>query len=180
MTPHNRGNHLLDAHVYLFIYGQLCCCTFGHRLSELKLVLYTFICSRFRFGMSDEPSNRSTRIPTYGAWGMDNPSHMVVFTTCAKGSLLKVLPDGRLCKVCGVRDTELDEIQTKEPYCWGYPPDRITFLNRAKLCFFCLKVYENKFEKKGISIATCLIQFGSDKDRCAVYVSVASMLSSRL
>ena len=76
-----------------------------------------------------------------------------------------VVADGRLCKVCGAKDSDPDPCFKRRTLLWGYPPEEkanknevgtvvVIWVNCGKVCFYCYKVirsnYMPKYTTKGV------------------------------
>lgn len=60
-------------------------------------------------------------------------------------------PDGRSCRLCGAKDDQPDIVHTDSLWPWGYTPTA-DGKNRGRVCYYCFRVYQARYEPKGCSI----------------------------
>jgi hypothetical protein len=74
-----------------------------------------------------------------------------------------VHPDGRVCLICQVKDSDGDRVFVKECYMkWAYPPDALTKKNKGFVCYYCQRVYQARFKGKFKSIEAFVQACGND------------------
>ena len=80
---------------------------------------------------------------------------------------LIVVPDGRSCKLCGKKDSEIDPVAVAigEQYTrvWAYPPKQAkdgTYHNEGCYCAYCVRVWQSRF-KHTFTLAELVVKIGS-------------------
>ena len=61
------------------------------------------------------------------------------------GSLRDKIRDGRVCKLCGKRDTQPDDVVDEEKLFWARPPYK-HFVPHGYYCIYCDRVYERRYK----------------------------------
>ena len=60
------------------------------------------------------------------------------------GSLRDKIRDGRVCKQCGKKDSQLDDVVAEEKLFWARPPRNQ--VPHGHYCMYCDRVYERRYK----------------------------------
>ena len=82
---------------------------------------------------------------------------------------VNVLPDGRLCQLCNVPDSDPDLVHAKASMKWGYPPDKASRKNVGRVCYYCTRVWTARFKSKFKQVEKLIAAFGSDMELMGVF-----------
>ena len=61
------------------------------------------------------------------------------------GVVIVCRPDGRLCRLCGIKDTDMDIVIQTIPMKWGYPLSA-DGRNQGKVCWYCVRVCTARYK----------------------------------
>lgn len=72
-------------------------------------------------------------------------------------------PDGRACRLCDTPDDRPDHVHPDRLWAWGYPPGA-SGKNQGKVCYYCFRVYQARYEPKGCSITKLVADIGTNEE----------------
>ena len=59
----------------------------------------------------------------------------------------RCIPDGRLCRLCGAKDSDMDIVVQSSSWKWGYPLTASGH-NQGRVCFYCIRVFNARYKCK--------------------------------
>ena len=83
-------------------------------------------------------------------------------------------PDGRLCKICGCKDTDPDPVCSEFPgRKWGYVVKVFKAKNTGLVCFYCMKVFEARYKiQHNMTVSKLPEWFARDQERMVTYIAL--------
>jgi hypothetical protein len=78
------------------------------------------------------------------------------------GLITACRPDGRVCRLCGAKDSDMDIVIHSSSLKWGYQLSA-DGRNQGKVCFYCIRVFNARYKCK-FAIAALEIEMGRSID----------------
>ena len=99
---------------------------------------------------SGKASNQAKRTTTTGSVKTRTSKEKVAIAE--DNTVIVIQPDGRVCKICKVKDIEIDYVNGLIYIRWAKPPqfmkEKNAYVNDGLVCFYCEKLHRAQFKAR--------------------------------